>query len=64
MPPPTPAAARPALVCAACGQALPARTRKHVRRCRLCAARAALAIYVAATDAARARRRHKADEGA
>ncbi len=61
MPPRTPAAARPALVCAACGQALPARTRKHVRRCRLCAARGSLALYLAATDAERDRRRHKAD---
>ena len=64
MPPRTPAAARPALVCAACGQALPARTRKHVRRCRLCAARGSLALYVAAPTTARARRRHKAEEDA
>ncbi len=61
MPSRTPAAARPALVCVACGQPFLARRRTDVQRCRLCAARGSLAIYLAATDAERDRRRHKAD---
>ncbi len=60
----TPAAARPARACAACGQPLPARTRKHVRRCRLCAASAAQAFYLAALAARRDQRRHNADDDA
>ncbi len=59
-----PAVARPARACATCGQALPARTRKHVLRCRLCAARASQAVYSAALAAHRDRRRHKADDDA
>ncbi len=57
-----PAVARPARACATCGQALPARTRKHVLHCRLCAALTARAFYLAALATPRDRRRDQADE--
>ncbi len=61
MRPRTPAAARPALVCAACGQSFLARIRKDVLLCRVCAARVSLALHFAPR---RYQRAAKADDDA